>query len=190
MKNNSPFSLQKEIYIIACIIVSFTSLHAQNSLDNSEEKYELYASMLVENESNFSTDFSSSKKAVSFVKKYESLVLKAYTKLLFEAEKAEKKLKSQLAQYTFENKNFDRDGNPVFQQKLALATKKYHAHKAMVAGLKSWNLLGEDPTGDIVYFMAENESRIAKMNKSGFTNAKMIQYLIYKMADLYHLNNN
>jgi len=56
-----------------------------------------------------------------------------------------------------------------------------------LAGLKSWNLFSEDRTGDMLYFMAENEDRIYKMYKGKLPEDKMVKYLIYKLADLYHL---
>jgi hypothetical protein len=37
------------------------------------------------------------------------------------------------------------------------------------------------------YFKAENRNAVTKMKRQGETNAQIVNFLIYKMADLYHL---
>jgi len=121
-----------------------------------------------------------------FEKKYHFWVARAYFKLLAEAQKSERELKLQAERYTFENEKFNREGNLTFQRKLSLAHKKYKAHSAMLSGLKSWNLFSDNRTGDMFYFMEENEDRMFQMFKKNHKEDKMVKYLIYRLADLYH----
>lgn len=131
--------------------------------------------------------YTTTKINTKFEKKYHYLVARSYFKLLAEAQKSERKLKLQFDQYTYENQKFNREGSRTFQNKLNNTNKKYKAHSAMLEGLKSWNLFSDNRTGDMFYFMAENEDRIFKMYTKEVKEEKMIKYLIYKLADLYHL---
>ncbi|MFK7811394.1 MAG: hypothetical protein AB8B59_02805 [Maribacter sp.] len=153
----------------------------------SQENEDLYASSETENILILEPSYNSSRVNKSFGKKYHYLVARAYFKLLSDAQNSERKLKAEYEQHSFENEKFNRAGNVVFQNKLNFARKKYKAHSAMLSGLKSWNLFSEDRTGDMFYFMAENEDRIFKMYEDNLSEPKMVNYLIYKLADLYHL---
>ncbi len=153
----------------------------------SQENDNLYASVEDSNVIILEPSYISSRTNKSFEKKYHYLVARAYFKLLAEAQKSERKLRIEYERYSFENEKFDRDGNQAFQDKFNLAYKRYKAHSDMLSGLKSWNLFSENRTGDMFYFMAENEDFIFKMYKGNLTEDKMVKYLIYKLADLYHL---
>jgi len=153
----------------------------------SQENEDLLASAAENSILVLEPSYTSSKTNKSFGKKYHYLVARAYFKLLAEAQKSERKLRTEFERYSFENEKFNREGNQTFQKKLNLAYIKYKAHSAMLSGLKSWNLFSEDRTGDMFYFMAENEDRIFQMYRGKLAEDKMVKYLIYKLADLYHL---
>ncbi len=148
---------------------------------------ELYASADVESVVILEPSFSSSKTNIDFEKHYHYLVARAYFRLLSEAQKAERKLKTQFEQFVSENEKYKRDRSTSFQNKLTQVERKYKAHRAMLSGLKSWNLFSEDRTADMLYFMNENEERIFQMHKRNLSEDKLVKYLIYKLADLYHL---
>ncbi|MGI9553064.1 MAG: hypothetical protein ACR2MT_17795, partial [Aurantibacter sp.] len=76
-----------------------------------------------------------------------------------------------------------------FNQKLELVNKRYRAHRKMLEGLKSWNIFSEYGTNDLDFFKAENEETVKKMVKSGKSDLVIINYLIYKLADLYHFES-
>lgn len=120
-----------------------------------------------------------------FEKKYHYLVARSYFKLLAEAHKSERKLKKEVERYSLANEEPDKKQN----RTSSIVNKKYQAHRAMVSGLNSWNLFSEDRTGDMFYFMAENEDVIYKMYRENLPEEKMVNYLIYKLADLYHLGD-
>lgn len=156
----------------------------------SQETEELYASLETDDMLVLESTFTTSEIDAGFEKKYHTLVGQAYQKLILEAEHAEQKLKTQLEAYAYENEKFNRDGSIAYQNKTSLIYKKYKAHTAMLSGLKSWNIFSEDRTGDLFYFMAENEKRIFKMYLGNLSEPKMVNFLIYKLADLYHFENN
>ena len=125
-----------------------------------------------------------------FEHKYQSLVAKAYFKIITEAEKADARI---TAEYRLLNKQVV-SKNGVKEKSLKKqqeeVTRKYNAHKAMLEGLKSWNIFNENRTGDLDYFKAENRVSVQQMTENGENDARMVNYLIYKLADLYHVEEN
>ena len=153
----------------------------------SQENEDLHANLEGDNMVILEPSYSSSKANESFEDKYHYIIARSYFKLLDEAHKSERKLKLELERYVYENQNFDRNGDDAFQHNRNLAYAKYKAHTTMLSGLKSWNLLSDFRTGDMFYFMLENEDPILKMFKENVAEDKMVNYLIYKLANLYHL---
>ncbi|SIQ00823.1 hypothetical protein [Maribacter ulvicola] len=146
---------------------------------NSYVKDDLYAS--TDSEVTLADDNLES----GFYTKYESLVSRAYFKIITEAEKAD-------AQITADYMLL-KDGEPtkkLDKKKVQAITNRYEAHKAMLSGLKSWNIFSDDRSGDLDYFKAENEIEIQKMLSGGESDNQIVNYLIYKLADLYHIEGN
>ena len=146
--------------------------------DNSYTKEDLYAST---EEVALADDTMES----GFYAKYESLVSRAYFKIITEAEKAD-------AQITADYKLLN-DGESiekVDKKKVQAITNRFEAHKAMLSGLKSWNIFSDDRSGDLDYFKDENKIEIQKMISAGESDNQIVNYLIYKLADLYHIEGN
>ncbi|WP_405384727.1 hypothetical protein [Maribacter sp. LLG6340-A2] len=122
---------------------------------------------------------------LDFNNKYQELVSKAYFKIITEAEKADAVIS---AEYKLIQSNDSINNYP--KKRVQEITKKYNAHKAMLSGLKSWNIFSDDRSGDLDYFKAENEREILKMMRSGEKDHQMVNFLIYKLADLYHVEEN
>jgi hypothetical protein len=125
-----------------------------------------------------------------FDKKYQSLVSRAYFKIITEAEKADARI---TAEYTLLNKQVVSENGikekSLKRQKEEMA-RKYNAHKAMLEGLKSWNIFNENRTGDLDYFKAENREAIQEMAENNENDDRMVNFLIYKLADLYHVEEH
>lgn len=126
------------------------------------------------------------KESSVFVKKYNSLVLRAYFKIIREAEKADKHIEAEYERLNSEKNSEKNKKDKTFKSRLALANRKYEAHKNMITGLKAWKVFTQDITGDLEYFKAENESEIYRMYTNGESDKDMINVLVYKLADLYH----
>ncbi|RRQ50129.1 hypothetical protein DZC72_06040 [Maribacter algicola] len=116
---------------------------------------------------------------LAFEERYQSLVSRAYFKIITEAEKLDAQI---AAQYTLA-KN---DPN-VSKRDLDEAERKFSAHRAMLSGLRSWNIFSEDRSGDLDYFKRENREAVQNMMKQDQGTNQMINFLIYKLADLYHV---
>ena len=148
-----------------------------NNIENTDE---LYAS--IDNEVLLAKD---SKIETGFEDRYQALVSKAYFKIISEAEKADARISAD-----YELLKDDESAKSITKKQEHEITKKYEAHKAMLSGLKSWNIFSEDRSGDLDYFKIENEGAILKMIQSGDADHQMVNYLIYKLADLYHVEEN
>jgi len=122
---------------------------------------------------------------VGFEDKYQSLVSRAYFKIITEAEKADARIS---AEYNLLQEQSSSTHSS--KKRLSEITQKYEAHKAMLSGLKSWNIFSENRSGDLKYFKAENEIAVQKMMNKGENDTQMVNYLIYKLADLYHVEDN
>ncbi|MGC1513945.1 MAG: hypothetical protein WA810_00080 [Maribacter sp.] len=125
------------------------------------------------------------KSTTRFDAKYQSLVSRAYFKIITEAEKADARISAEYKLLQTWKLNFKAD-----QRKITEITRKYEAHRAMLNGLKSWNIFGDNRTGDLDYFKKENEDAIQRMIGEGVTNDQIVNYLIYKLADVYHGEEN
>lgn len=159
----------------------------QKSLQKKAQEQELYAS--VDNEMILAEESREAKRNTLFEKDYQSLVARAYFKIITEAEKADARIASEYKMLQEQEENNPTGINKQFKRRKELVTKKYKAHKAMLGGLKSWNIFSENKSGDLDYFKAENREAVAKMKFEGEGNVQIVNYLIYKMADLYHLED-
>ena len=148
--------------------------------NNAENTEELYASndneVLLANEAKIEAGFED---------QYQALVSKAYFKIITEAEKADARISAD-----YKLLQDDELSISISKKQEHEITKKYEAHKAMLSGLKSWNIFSEDRSGDLDYFKIENKSAIQRMIQSGDADHQMVNYLIYKLADLYHVEEN
>ena len=156
----------------------------------SQNDDEFYASTEESHVLILEPSYRTSRSNLSFEKRYHYLVARAYFKLLSEAQKSERKLRTEYERYEMKNEKLNGRQKNILQNKLSQAESKYQAHREMLTGLRSWNLFSENRTGDMFYFMAENEERIYKMYEGKLAEDKMVTYLIYKLADLYHLEGD
>lgn len=125
---------------------------------------------------------------VLFETEYQKLVSRAYFKIITEAEKADARITSEYRMVLEEEKQQTTAAQKHFKRKKESVFKKYEAHKAMLGGLKSWNIFSEYRSGDLDYFKREHRSEVERMLAGGESNAQIVNFLIYKMADLYHLD--
>jgi len=121
-----------------------------------------------------------------FEKRYQSLVSRAYFKIITEAEKADARIAAQYKLIT-ESEADEQSSSKSFKDKKEAIGKRYKAHRAMLEGLKSWNIFSENRTGDLSYFKDENRGHIKRLLTNGADSEKMVNFLVYKLADLYHI---
>jgi hypothetical protein len=157
----------------------------QKSLEKQAQEQELYAS--TDNDMILVEEAPEVKSNTLFEKDYQFLVSRAYFKIITEAEKADASISSEYKMLKEQEESKNTRTDKQFKRRKELVAKKYNAHKAMLGGLKSWNIFSENRSGDLDYFKAENREAVAKMKHEGEGNDQIVNYLIYKMADLYHL---
>jgi len=121
-----------------------------------------------------------------FEKRFHSMVSRAYFKIISEAEKADKRLTAEYDRWNLMHANEELKKDRKLKNEFELVTKKYHAHRKMLEGLKSWNIFSEFRSNDLDFFKAENKREIQKMYHNGKGEDQMINYLIFRLADLYH----
>lgn len=128
---------------------------------------------------------STSTESLKFTKKFNSLVSRAYFKLLVEAERADIRLVNEYKRLYA--KNGAKMDNLAIQQEFTLVYKRFLTHRRMLSGLKSWRVFSEDRTGDLEYFKKEYREAVYTMYRDKASDETMVAFLMYRLADLYHL---
>lgn len=122
-----------------------------------------------------------------FYRKYNSWVTRAYIKLIADAEVADAEIKSEYDRFLAENPEAMASSDENIKKILTLYRKKYQSHRSMLEGLKSWQALEEYGSDDLKFFKAENLDVARAMYNNGYRIDKIVNYLVYKLADLYHI---
>jgi len=117
---------------------------------------------------------------------YNQWVSRAYFKIISQAENADQRLTQQYKSFLSKEQDESQWKDKTFKNDLALATKQYKAHRAMLEGLKSWNIFSENRTGDLEFFKDENTTMVHQMVQENKSEEQIIGFLVYKLADLYH----
>ena len=125
-------------------------------------------------------DESTANYEMAFESQYQSLVSRAYFKIITEAEKLDTRITAEYKQIQHNPENFSKREREEVE-------RKFQAHGAMLSGLRSWNIFSDDRSGDLDYFKRENREAIQEMMQEGKGSDQMINFLIYKLADLYHV---
>ena len=127
-------------------------------------------------------------KADPFNHKYRSLVSRAYFKIISEAEAADIRIKADYDRFLTENPDFATSTDENVRQIVLLYRKKYSAHKTMLDGLRSWDAFDEYGSDDLDFFLQEHQEVARAMHANGLSDKEIVDYLVYKLADLYHLD--
>lgn len=123
----------------------------------------------------------------SFEDKYDILVRRAYVRIIAQATKADDRLEKEYILRNAVALKKGKNRSKEFNKKLESVNRRYKAHREMLEGLKSWNIFSEYGTNDLEFFKAENKIAVQDMLERGKGESSVINYLIYKLADLYHV---
>ncbi|MEM7379933.1 MAG: hypothetical protein AAF361_01900 [Bacteroidota bacterium] len=160
------------------------SLQAGLAIPPKENKGLFYSSSdvgLSESDGTIGTDTDT-----AFEKKYHSLVSRAYFKIIAQAERSDRRLKAEYARLLAREVGSNRAQDKMYEENLAMVSQRYYAHKEMLEGLKSWNIFSEYRSGDLDYFKGDNYDEVYSMYQQGMSDDGMIDFLIFRLADLYH----
>lgn len=119
--------------------------------------------------------------------KYDSWVSQAYLKIISEAEAADNEIKAEYERFIAENPDAAVSTDENVAKIMRLYQRKYESHKAMLDGLKSWHAFESYGSDDLKFFKEENRKVVKGMYRNGRQDEKIIDFLVYKLADLYHL---
>ncbi len=121
-----------------------------------------------------------------FLAEYTNLVYRAYAKIIAEAEEANVRLETEYRLRNARDQSSSHKEVKKHRQQLELVNKRFQAHRAMLEGLKSWDVFSEFGTDDLDFFKEENKNKVYEMYQRGENQSTMINFLVYKLADLYH----
>jgi hypothetical protein len=124
-------------------------------------------------------------KVASFEEKYASLISRAYFKIIAEAEEADSRIEQDYLRLNSQKAELENRNNKDYKKNLELARKRYIAHREILDGLKSWNAFSEYGSDDLEFFKEEQADAAYKMFLDGESEENIIDFLIYKLADLY-----
>ncbi|WP_297693985.1 hypothetical protein [uncultured Eudoraea sp.] len=124
-------------------------------------------------------------KLASFEEKYASLISRAYFKIIAEAEEADSRIEQDYLRLSSQKAALENRNNKDYKKNLELARKRYIAHREILNGLKSWNAFNEYGSDDLEFFKEEQADAAYSMFLNGESDENIIDFLIYKLADLY-----
>ena len=124
-------------------------------------------------------------RASLFVQLYNAYVSRACYSLLDEAQKADQQLLEQYNNLLLASK--DRPDRAAYDKELALAKLMYEAHWNMLEGLKSWNAFSAYGSDDLDFFKKEHLENAYLMFRKGSSDSEIIDFLVYRLADLYYV---
>jgi hypothetical protein len=124
-------------------------------------------------------------KVASFEEKYASLISRAYFKIIAEAEEADSRIEQDYLRLSSQKAELENRSNKDYKKNLELARKRYIAHREILDGLKSWNAFSEYGSDDLEFFKEEQADAAYKMFLDSESEENIIDFLIYKLADLY-----
>jgi len=124
-------------------------------------------------------------KLAYFKEKYASLISRAYFKIIAEAEEADSRIEQDYLRLSSQKAALENRNNKDYKKNLELARKRYIAHREILDGLKSWNAFSEYGSDDLEFFKEEQADTAYRMFLNGESDENIIDFLIYKLADLY-----
>ena len=131
-------------------------------------------------------NFSETITNASFQEKYNSLISRAYFKIITEAEEADYRIQQDYLRLNSQKGEIGNRNNRSFRNNLELARRRYIAHREILEGLKSWNAFSQYGSDDLEFFKEEQAGSAFRMYLNGESDEDIINFLIYKLADLYH----
>ena len=121
-----------------------------------------------------------------FLETYKSLVFRAYFRTITEAEKADARIYETYRKLKDQRQLGNNRQDPEYTEALSRAKDRYQAHRGMLEGLKSWKAFNKYGSNDLEFFMNEYLSAAFTMHRKGSSDEAIIEFLQYRLADLYH----
>ena len=122
----------------------------------------------------------------NFLELYQSLVYRAYFRTITEAEHADSRIYEAYKKLRDQRHRRENREDSAFSRELQYARNRYEAHRALLEGLRSWKSFNEYGSDDLEFFLKEHFVHAYELYQRGRGEAAILEYLIYRLADLYH----
>lgn len=123
----------------------------------------------------------------AFLERYPSLVSRAYFRIIAEAEAADSRLSDEYQRLYRESRSAEGGENKRLQRQLQAAERRYKAHREMLEGLRAWKAFNRFGSDDLEFFLEDYLEEAYKVYQKGAGDEHLIAFLMVKLADLYHL---
>lgn len=124
-----------------------------------------------------------------FMDRYPALVSRAYFRLIAEALDADRRISKTYQEIYRETRLPENQQDPVLMKEFETAQRRFIAHREMLEGLRIWRAFNEYGSDDLDFFMQEQLPVSFEKYQRGVTEDKLIDYLMRRLADLYHLQH-
>lgn len=121
-----------------------------------------------------------------FLDTYPKLVSRAYFRLIAEAREADFRVRTAYQQLYLEAHREENRNNQAMQRECETARQRFVAHRRMLEGLVSWRSFHQFGSDDLDYFLKEQLRESYGMYRQGRNEDQIIAYLMTRLADLYH----
>lgn len=121
-----------------------------------------------------------------FQQQYTEYVLSAYTKLIKDAEAIDYQLEKEFLRLNAENNDTKIKKTAVFKANIKVVNDRFENHRTMLKGMRAWDIMKEINSIRLNRFKNKHINKVHLMYRNAKTDAEIIDFLEYYLADLYH----
>ncbi|WP_029446153.1 TonB-dependent receptor [Cellulophaga baltica] len=121
-----------------------------------------------------------------FQKQYTEYVLSAYTKLIKDAEAIDYQLEKEFLRLNAENNDTKIKKTAEFKANIKVVNDRFENHRTMLKGMRAWDIMKEINSIRLNRFKNKHINKVYLMYRNAKTDAEIIDFLEYYLADLYH----
>ena len=121
-----------------------------------------------------------------FQEKYNDFVLRAYNKLVKDAEDIDYKLEKEFIRLNAENNDPKVKKTKASKEKLKVVNERFDNHRDMLEGMRTWDIMEEINSTRLTAFKDKHINKVYLMYTNGKTEVDIVNFLEYYLADLYH----
>jgi hypothetical protein len=121
-----------------------------------------------------------------FQQQYTEYVLSAYTKLIKDAEAIDYQLEKEFLRLNAENNDTKIKKTAEFKANIKVVNDRFENHRTMLKGMRAWDIMKEINSIRLNRFKNKHINKVYLMYSNAKTDAEIIDFLEYYLADLYH----
>ncbi|WP_052085110.1 hypothetical protein [Cellulophaga sp. E6(2014)] len=121
-----------------------------------------------------------------FQQQYTEYVLSAYTKLIKDAEAIDYQLEKEFLRLNAENNGTKIKKTAEFKANIKVVNDRFENHRTMLKGMRAWDIMKEINSIRLNRFKNKHINKVYLMYRNAKTDAEIVDFLEYYLADLYH----